>query len=146
MELLVPTEISLNKVGHGLHYDHPIFSQFTFSEKITNMVRQLNFKRPAVTQSMYIYKNPTVSKAVSSHQDSCFMHSDPPSCIGFWFPLEDATEENGCLKAIKGSHKLGVQRRFIRNPDKTSKELVIYDRPVTDYPIEDFTIFPANKG
>lgn len=80
---------------------------------------------------MYIFKNPGVNKEVTSHQDSTFMFTEPTSVIGFWIPLEvkreklapknfkiiflcilqDVSEANGCLKALKGSHKTGVHRR-----------------------------------
>lgn len=31
------------------------------------------------------------------HQDSAFLYTDQPSCIGLWIALEDANKENGCL-------------------------------------------------
>lgn len=74
------------------------------------------------------------------------MHTEPPSVIGFWTALEDATLENGCLKFIRGSHTNGVHRRYIRNPDENSEELLIYDRPAPDYDLNDFTAVPVKKG
>lgn len=50
-------EISLNKVGHALHWLHPVFKKITFDEKIKNIFRELNLQKPVVVQSMYIYKN-----------------------------------------------------------------------------------------
>lgn len=43
--------------------------------------------------------------AVPSHQDSSFLYTEPLSAVGFWFALEDCTEENGCLWFIPSSHK-----------------------------------------
>ena len=43
------------------------------------------------------------------------MFTRPQTCIGFWWPLEDCTTENGCLWAVPGSHTGGVQRRFKRD-------------------------------
>lgn len=43
--------------------------------------------------------------SVRPHQDSTFLYTEPPTCIGLWMPLEDATEENGCLWFVPGSHK-----------------------------------------
>lgn len=40
--------------------------------------------------------------------------------VGFWWPLEDCTLDNGCLWAVPGSHIGGVQRRFKRNEAGTS--------------------------
>ncbi len=56
--------------------------------------------------------------SVTPHQDSTFLFTDPVSACGFWFPLEDATAENGTLWFIPGSHKTTpITRRFVRNPE-----------------------------
>jgi len=35
--------------------------------------------------------------------------------VGFWYALEDATKENGCLSFAAGSHKrAAVKNRFVR--------------------------------
>lgn len=39
------------------------------------------------------------------HQDSTFLYTEPLSATGFWFALEDCTNENGCLWFVPGSHK-----------------------------------------
>lgn len=59
-ELLVDPTLALNKVGHALHTEHPIFEKITFSDRIKEICWQLGFRKPAVPQSMYIYKNPGV--------------------------------------------------------------------------------------
>lgn len=43
--------------------------------------------------------------AVVAHQDATFLHTEPARVVGVWIALEDATEENGCLYFIPGSHK-----------------------------------------
>ena len=49
------------------------------------------------------------------HQDSTFLYTDPPSAVGFWITLEDATQENGCLSFAKGSHRRApVKSRFVK--------------------------------
>lgn len=66
--------------------------------------------------------------------------------MGFWIALDDATLDNGCLWFARGSHKSGVHRRYIRNPDKDSKELLIYDKPAPFYQKSNFTPVPVQKG
>lgn len=83
---------------------------------------------------------------VKSHQDASYLYTEPNSVIGFWIALDDATAQNGCLQFIPGSHKGGVHRRYIRNPDKNSKELLIYDQPAPIYPRSNFTPVPVSKG
>ncbi len=59
------------------------------------------------------------------HQDSTFLYTDPPSAVGFWYALEDATVENGCLSFLPGSHKSAeVGKRFVRKKDGTGTEFI----------------------
>ncbi len=47
---------------------------------------------------------------VVPHQDSSFLITDPPSCVGLWWALEDATRDNGCLWALPGKAR-NMRRR-----------------------------------
>lgn len=59
-KLKVHPRVSLNKVAHALHWQHPVFKKYTFSEKVKEIAFQLELIEPAVCQSMYIYKNPGI--------------------------------------------------------------------------------------
>lgn len=64
---------------------------------------------------MVICKQPEIGGAVPPHQDSTFLYTDPPSAVGWWYALEDATQENGCLSFAAGSHKrAAIEKRFVR--------------------------------
>ena len=65
---------------------------------------------------MYIFKQPSIGGEVTCHQDSTFLYTDPMSCVGFWFALEDATLENGCLWAEPGGHRGPLRKLFRRAP------------------------------
>ena len=145
--LLVEPHLALNKVGHALHDKVPPFVRVTQSDRVREVCRQLDLDTPAVAQSMYIYKNPGVGGEVKPHQDASYLYMDPPeTLVGFWIPLEDATLENGCLWFIPGSHKGGVHTRFVRNPDKDSSDLLIYDRPQPVYQRNNFVPVEVPKG
>lgn len=64
----------------------------------------------------------------------------------FRIALEDATLENGCLRFIRASHNNGIHRRYIRNPDKNSKDILTYDRPEPIYQLSNFTACPVKAG
>nr|CAD7392645.1 unnamed protein product [Timema cristinae] len=145
-ELQVEPQVALNKVGHALHWLHPTFKKLTFSEKVKEACFQLGFEDPSVTQSMYIYKNPGLGSEVVPHQDATFLHTEPVYLVGFWIALEDATLENGCLWFAPGSHRSGVHRRFVRNPDHNSTELLVFTAPPPCYPTSNFTPVPVKKG
>jgi phytanoyl-CoA hydroxylase len=66
---------------------------------------------------------------VVCHQDAMFLYTEPLSVTGFWFALEDATEENGCLWALPGGHKLGLKKRFARCDNGGTKFEIIDDTP-----------------
>jgi len=122
---------SLNKVGHGLHVVDDAFREYSYSSKVVDLVQELGYTDPVLPQSMYIFKQPNIGGEVTSHQDSCFLHTTPrETCLGLWLALDAATLTNGCLWARPGSHKEPVRRLFLRNPqyfeegDKTAHKMI----------------------
>ena len=50
--------------------------------------------------------------------------------MGFWYALEDATLENGCLSFLPGSHKYApIETRLVRKPGDAGTEIVDNDGP-----------------
>ena len=113
-ELKQSKDRSINKIGHALHDLDPVFSEFSKTAAIRQLVSDLNIENPLLLQSMYIFKQPKIGGEVTCHQDSAFLYNDPISIAGLWFALEDATTENGCLWAIPGGHGLGLKSRWRR--------------------------------
>ncbi|KAK9091636.1 hypothetical protein Sjap_024813 [Stephania japonica] len=136
-----PKQLSINKVGHALHEHDPVFKRFAQSEAISRLLVSLQYKRPVIIQSMYIFKQPGIGGEVVPHQDNSFLYTEPPSCTGLWLALEDANITNGCLWAIPGSHKNGLVRRFIRD-DKG----VHFDNPSPSYDRADFVAVEVKAG
>jgi phytanoyl-CoA hydroxylase len=118
-------ELSINKIGHALHDLDPVFNEFSRTPALAELVSSLGIREPLLMQSMYIFKQPKIGGEVTCHQDSTFLYTEPDSVVGFWFALEDATVENGCLWAIPGGHRTGLKSRFIRAGNATRFE--IYD-------------------
>lgn len=114
--LAKPKHRAVNKFGHYLHELSPPFKAATFSQLHQAIGKQLGFADPRVLQSMVICKQPEIGGRVPPHQDSTFLYTDPPSAVGFWIALEDATVDNGCLSFAAGSHRRApIKRRFVRN-------------------------------
>jgi phytanoyl-CoA hydroxylase len=119
-KLTKPKARAINKIGHYLHHLSPSFRHMTLSPQNAAVARSLSFRDPRVLQSMVICKQPEIGGAVPSHQDSTFLYTDPPSAVGFWYALEDATIENGCLSFAAGSHKrTPIKKRFVRTGNGT---------------------------
>lgn len=55
-ELLVPPELALEKIGHALHTEHPVFRRHTFDNRIREVCYQLGFSGPAIAMSAFNYK------------------------------------------------------------------------------------------
>jgi len=135
--------LSINKIGHALHDLDPLFDRFSRAPALAALATELGVKRPLLLQSMYIFKQPHIGGEVNSHQDSTFLYTDPPTCLGFWFALEDATLENGCLWALPGGHTLGLKKRFVRAPGGGTTFQVMDTVPV---PEEGFVPLEVKKG
>jgi phytanoyl-CoA hydroxylase len=116
-ELRQSKENSLNKMGHAMHDLDPVFDAFSRTPELTATVRSIGFEDPVILQSMYIFKPPRIGGEVVCHQDSTYLYTEPESCVGFWFALEDATLENGCMQFIPGGHKAPLKKRNYRQPD-----------------------------
>jgi len=116
--LTKPKEQAINKIGHYLHALSAPFQSATLTRRNGAIARALGFADPRCLQSMVICKQPEIGGAVPPHQDSTFLYTDPPSAVGFWYALEDATARNGALSFARGSHRrAGVRRRFVRRAD-----------------------------
>ncbi|KAI0024142.1 phytanoyl-CoA dioxygenase [Xylariomycetidae sp. FL0641] len=135
--LAKPKARAINKIGHGLHAASGPFAALLDPARNPDLLgagastgsvaagrklsqpaavaRALGFRDPRCLQSMVICKQPEIGGAVPPHQDSTFLYTEPPSAVGFWYALEDATRDNGCLSFLPGSHKWApVRRRFVR--------------------------------
>ncbi len=116
-ELRGPKEHCLNKMGHAMHDLDPVFDAFSHRPELAEVARRIGFRDPAILQSMYIFKPPRIGGEVVCHQDSTYIYTEPESCVGFWFALEDATIENGCMEFIPGAHKGPLRARNYRRAD-----------------------------
>lgn len=139
--LIKPKALAVNKIGHYLHALSPPFARLLEHDasKVSPpaVARSLGFKDPRCLQSMVICKQPEIGGAVPPHQDSTFLYTKPPSAVGFWYALEDATLKNGCLSFLPGSHRWApVEKRLVRKADNAGTEMVDNDGPQ----------FPATDG
>jgi phytanoyl-CoA hydroxylase len=114
--------LSINKIGHALHDLDPVFERFSRDPKLAAVARDLGLAEALVWQSMYIFKQPGIGGEVRWHQDATFFETTPISVTTFWFALEDATVDNGCLWVQPGGHRGPMRERFVRNGDAIKME------------------------
>ncbi|MET3116521.1 phytanoyl-CoA hydroxylase [Undibacterium sp. GrIS 1.8] len=116
-ELKQDKSLSINKIGHALHDIDPVFIAFSRDAKLAQVAQDLGLVEPQIWQSMYIFKQPGIGGEVRWHQDATYFDTTPISVTTFWFALEDASLENGCLWAEPGGHRTPLRERFIREGD-----------------------------
>lgn len=138
-----PQELALNKIGHALHDLDPDFSAFSRDPRLARLVGDLGVREPLLLQSMYIFKQPGIGGEVVCHTDSTYLYTEPMSCTGLWFALEDATRENGCLWVLAGRQREPLRSRFLRKPDG-SLGYEVYDP--TPIPAEGAVPLEARRG
>jgi phytanoyl-CoA hydroxylase len=110
--LLREKHLAINKIGHALHDLDPVFADFSHDEALERVARAVGLERPAVYQSMYIFKQPGIGGEVRWHQDATYFVTQPHSVVTFWFALEDARRDNGCLWVERGGHRGPLRERF----------------------------------
>jgi len=134
---------SLNKIGHALHDLDPVFYRFSRSPQMKQLVADLGLSDALLIQSMYIFKHAAIGGVVDVHQDSTFLYAEPESCVGFWFALEDATTENGCLWAKPGGHQTKLRSRFRRKDGGGTEFRTFEEQP---YDLEGAKPLQVKKG
>ena len=108
----------LNKIGHALHDLDPVFDHVSRQPRLAALAHELGLEEPLLLQSMYIFKNPGIGGEVGWHQDATYLHTTPITVTGFWFALDDADRDNGCLLALKGAHRGSLKQRFHRSGEE----------------------------
>ena len=114
--------LSINKIGHAMHDLDPVFCAFSRDPKLADLARALGLHDARVWQSMYIFKQPGIGGEVGWHQDATFFDTSPVTVTTFWFALEDATRDNGCLWVEPGGHRGPMRERFVRHGDEITME------------------------
>jgi phytanoyl-CoA hydroxylase len=112
-ELLVPKSQSINKIGHALHDLDPVFIDFSHGPQLAGVALELGLKQPLVWQSQLIFKQPRIGGEVGWHQDATFFVTLPHTVTTFWFALEDATLDNGCLWVQPGGHRSPLREQYV---------------------------------
>lgn len=136
--------LALNKLGHAMHDLDPVFDSFSRTPDLANVAADLGMRDPLLLQSMYIFKQPHIGGEVTCHTDHTYLWTEPQSVIGFWFAIDDATNENGCMWAVPGGHKLPVRSRSRLNESRTATVMDVLDPE--PYPLDNLHCLEAKRG
>ena len=120
--LTVPKARAINKIGHALHDRDPVFDRFSRDPRLAELACRLGLAQPLLMQSMLIFKQPRIGGEVLWHQDATFLFTEPQSAVGFWFALEDAARDNGCLWVEPGGHRSPLRERYVCHDGRLSMQ------------------------
>lgn len=86
----------------------PMFREFARNPKILELVRGLIGPRIKVFRDQMLLKPPG-GQDKPVHQDQSYFRVRPEGVlVTAWIALDPATEENGCMCYVPGSHKYGI--------------------------------------
>lgn len=85
-----------------------LFRKLGLHPNILNILTQILGPDIKMFRNSLLLKPPEVGSAKGMHQDSPYWPIQPMELCSCWFPLDDATLENGCMAAIPGGHKQGA--------------------------------------
>jgi ectoine hydroxylase-related dioxygenase (phytanoyl-CoA dioxygenase family) len=115
-----------------LHHWDPVFAPVSRAPRILDAVGDLLGPDVDCFLSQFIFKNPG---AIGQpwHQDSYYFHFEPDRQIGVWIAVTAATEDNGPLWVLPGSHREAVHQHVPdRRPDANIGYMEIVDHDMSD--------------
>ena len=84
----------------------PVYDMLT-DARIVDCVADLLGEDVVAWGSHFFCKMPGDGKAVAWHQDASYWPLSPSKAVTVWLAIDDADEENACMKFIAGSHHHG---------------------------------------
>jgi phytanoyl-CoA hydroxylase len=136
--------LALNKLGHAMHDLDPIFDSFSRTSDLSDVSADIGMRDPLLLQSMYIFKQPHIGGEVNCHTDHTYLWTEPQSVVGFWFAIDNATKENGCMWAVPGGHRWPVRSRSRLNESRTATVTDVLDPE--PYPLDNLQCLEAKRG
>lgn len=91
----------------------------------------------------YFNKPPRIGKATPPHQDGYYFMLKPQQAVTMWLALETVTEETGCVKYVRGSHKNAMRVHGRTATLGFSQGIVDFG---TEEDMRDEVAFPAKPG
>ncbi len=97
-----------------------------------------------VPKNVEFFNKPArIGKPTPPHQDNFYFNLDPAEAVTMWLALEEADEQNGCVRYVTGSH-----RRGLRSHGRTGT--LGFSQGITDFSSPDDqangVAFPAQAG
>lgn len=123
-------------------YD-PYFQTLAVESKFEKIAEAMLEEDVVCKTVEYFNKPPRIGKATPPHQDGYYFMLKPQQAVTMWVALENVTEETGCVKYVKGSHKNGMRTHGRTSTLGFSQGIVDFG---TEEDVKNEIAFPANPG
>src|ERR1051325_6631693 len=112
----------LRKIQGAVFYVPGVKNVFT-SKKMMDCMEDIMGPNLYYHSSKVMFKPARGGSPKPWHKDAAYWKNYEPSQVTVWIAIDDATEENGCVWAIPGSHKLGLVPHVNRELQVPESEL-----------------------
>ncbi len=104
---------AVRKMWQLTRYD-PFFAEYARHTRIVEVVVDLLGPDVKLYADQMLLKPPFHGSAKPYHQDSPYWPIEPMELVTCWMAMDDSTRENGCMRFLPGTHKLGlVEHHFL---------------------------------
>ena len=122
----------------GLVEGDSLFQELGLHPNIRGILTQILGPDIKMFRNALLLKPPAVGSAKGMHQDSPYWPIRPMDLCSCWFPLDNATLENGCMAVLVGGHRRGPLPHVHVQDD--------YVVPEALYDAEDMALLPMQAG
>ena len=89
------------------HRFNALARRYLLDPRLGAILADLFGEEPLAAQSM-VYFKPAGAKGQALHQDNFFLKVEPGTCIAAWVALDPIDQENGGLRVVPGTHRMGI--------------------------------------
>lgn len=121
---------------HDPEYHSAVFLEAMMSPRLLDPIEDILGPNIQVHHAKLIVKPPSKGAPFPMHQDYPYFPHANHTMIACSVHMDDSSEENGCLRVVPGSHKLGPL------PTQPDGDYLSPD----EYPVEEALALPARAG
>ena len=128
---------------HDLHFYSDAWCRALINSRLVEAMSDLLGPNVELHHSTMHIKPPETGHPFPMHQDQPFYSHENGKYIDVLVHLDDTSHENGEIRFLDGSHKLGPLEHITQTPDGKSCSPHL---PVDKYRLEDTVAVPAKRG
>ncbi|MEX0642561.1 MAG: phytanoyl-CoA dioxygenase family protein [Pirellulales bacterium] len=92
------------------HFDQRFIWELASHPKIVESLQEVLGPDIVLLATHFFCKYGPEEKFVAWHQDVTYWGLEPPQAVTAWYAVDDADQENGCMRVIPCSHRDGIRQ------------------------------------